>query len=73
MAVLNGSVVEAQTLLKITHFMASECEDESIVIEETLREQFFDFLDFNSAAIFERIHTYWATMLLNNQAPADKT
>lgn len=32
--------------------MASECEDESIVIEETLRESFYEFIDIHSPKIF---------------------
>lgn len=69
--VLNGSAVEAQTLLRITHFIASECEDESIVIEETLREHFFDFLDSITPTIFERVHTYWAGQLMSQQIPSE--
>lgn len=32
--------------------MASECEDDYIVIEESLREQFFEFLDHISSVVF---------------------
>jgi hypothetical protein len=58
--VLNGSIQEAQCLLTIIRFMASECEDESIVIEETLRESFYEFIDFHSSVIFKQVHTYWS-------------
>jgi hypothetical protein len=50
--ILNGSVEEAQCLLTIMRFMASECEDEGIVIEETIRESFYEFIDFHSQIIF---------------------
>ena len=42
---LNSSAEEAYCLLTIVKYMASECEDESIVIEQSIRESFYDFLD----------------------------
>lgn len=35
--------------------MASEADDDNVVIEESLREQFFDFIDKNSPIVFNQI------------------
>lgn len=43
--------------------MASECEDESVVIEETLRESFFDYLDQVVNDIFSRVLNDWSFKL----------
>ena len=40
--------------------MASECEDDYIVIEETLREAFFDFLDKISREVFNNVLNFYA-------------
>ena len=42
---LNSNIQEAHCLLTILGYMASECEDESVVIEESLRESFFNYID----------------------------
>lgn len=42
---LSHTPEEAMCLVTIFGQMASECEDESVVIEESLRESFFEFLD----------------------------
>ena len=49
---LNSSAEEAFCLVTIFKYMASECEDESIVIEQSLRENFFDFLDEIAESVF---------------------
>jgi len=42
---LNGNVDEATGLLMILTYLASDCDNESIVIEDSKRSQFFMFLD----------------------------
>jgi len=42
---LSNTPEEAICLITIFKYMASECEDEGVVIEESLRESFFDYLD----------------------------
>ena len=42
---LSSTLAEANCLITIIRYLASECEDEGIVIEESLRESFFDYLD----------------------------
>lgn len=68
---LNSSVPEAQCLFSIIGFMASECEDEGIVIEETLRESFFEYLDRIAAFVFKEVHTFWSDQIINNQVQLD--
>jgi len=41
-------------------YMASECENEQIVIEESLRESFFDFIDASAQAVFGDVFNNWA-------------
>lgn len=48
-------------MLTVIGFMASECEDEGIVIEETLRESFFTYLDTIAVFIFKDIFDFWST------------
>lgn len=43
--------------------MASECEDDYIVIEESIREQFFDFLDTISSIVFDQILNNFASQI----------
>ena len=43
--------------------MASECEDDYIVIEESIREKFFDFLDTVSAVVFNQILNHFASLI----------
>jgi len=47
-------------LLAIIAYMANECEDEQIVIEESLRESFFDFVDTVCASVFKDVFNHWA-------------
>ena len=42
---LSNTPEEIKCLLTICRYMASECEDEGIVIEESLRESYFDYMD----------------------------
>ena len=55
--------MEMFCLLKIIEFIASECEDDYIVIEESIREQFFDFLDTVSPVVFNSILNHYASMI----------
>ena len=52
---LSNTQSEVISLLKIIGFMASEADDDNVVIEESLREQFFDFIDKNSPIVFNQI------------------
>jgi hypothetical protein len=54
---LSGSETRAFCLLQILEYFASECEDENIVIEESLRELLFDFMDQIVEQVFVEILT----------------
>ena len=60
---LSNTQSEVISLLKIVDFMASEADDDNVVIEESLREQFFDFLDANSPAVFNQILNQWSAKI----------
>ena len=46
--------------------MASECEDDGIVIEESLRESYFDYIDVACDVVFQQIYNTWSTKILAN-------
>ena len=63
---LSSSPEHAYCLLKILEYFASECEDESIVIEESLRESLFDYIDSMSDAVFTQIYNEWSLKLTDD-------
>jgi hypothetical protein len=56
----SDSVDHAICLLLILKYMANECDNDSIVIEESIRSSFFNFLDQISPQVFEQIFNLWA-------------
>lgn len=42
-------------MLQIAEYYASECEDENVVIEESLRERLFDYIDVIVDQVFTQI------------------
>jgi hypothetical protein len=52
---LQDSVDHAICLLLILKYMASECDNDSIVIEDSLREGFFRFIDQIAGQVFELV------------------
>lgn len=70
---LQDSVDEVIQLLTILRYLASEVDDESIVIEQSLRESFFDYIDSLSNTVFCEILNYWANRLaLHRSGSTDK-
>ena len=63
-SMLSTNIEEANCLVTIMGYMASECEDEGIVIEESLRESFFDYIDQICDVIFTNIFGSLSTKLL---------
>ena len=57
---LGNTPAEVLALLKIIGFMASEADDDNVVVEESLREAFFDFIDDVSPIIFNQILNNWS-------------
>ena len=56
----SGSVELATCLLMILKYMASDCDNESIVIEDSLRSTYFRFIDLIAPQVFEQIFNLWA-------------
>lgn len=44
----------------ILKYMASDCDNDSIVIEDSLRSNYFKFLDNVSGQVFDQIFNLWA-------------
>ena len=59
-----GWILEGKCLFKIIEYLASECEDESIVIEETIRESYFDYIDIICDSLMQDIFTPWSSKIL---------
>jgi hypothetical protein len=69
---LQDSVDEVIQLLNIVRYLASEVDDEAIVIEQSIRESFFDYLDTISNTIFNDVLDYWANRLtIHNSGTTD--
>jgi hypothetical protein len=41
-------------------YIASECDNDSIVIEDSVRRKFFDFIDSISHQVFDGVFNNWA-------------
>ena len=57
---------DAICLLYLLRYMASECEDEGIVIEESLRESYFEYIDQICDIVFKEVYDEWAGKILAN-------
>jgi hypothetical protein len=63
---LSENVDHVTALLLIIKYMADICDNDSIVIEDSIRQSFFNFMDNISQQIFEGIFNYWAGKLLQS-------
>lgn len=61
---LSGSVEHATCLLLILKYMASDCDDDSIVIEDSVRQNFYVFMDNVAYQIFDQVFNQWASKIL---------
>lgn len=52
---LSGSVEHATCLLLILKYMAAECDNSSIVIEDSIRQNFYTFMDKIAYQIFDQV------------------
>lgn len=50
--------------LMILKYMASDCDNDSIVIEESVRGDFFQFLDEIAPQVFDQVFNAWSIKLL---------
>ena len=60
---LQSSIEEVNLLLIILKYLASEYDDESIVMEQSLRDSFRSYLGNMSTTIISEVLNYWATKL----------
>jgi len=63
---LSENVDHVTALLLIIKYMADICDNDSIVIEDSIRQSFFTFMDNISQQIFEGVFNYWAGKLLQS-------
>lgn len=61
---LSDSVDHATCLLLILKYMASDCDNDSIVVEDSIRNNFFQFIDSIAPKVFDQIFNQWAMKLL---------
>eukprot|EP00347_Sterkiella_histriomuscorum_P023855 403333152 len=69
---LSNTVDQAINLLTILKYMATDCDNDSIVIEDSLRRSFFTYLDNLSQIVFEQIFNQWAQKI-NTQVVTENT
>jgi Exportin 1-like protein len=62
----SDSVDHAICLLITLRYMASDCDNDSIVIEDSLRQEYFQYLDEIAPSVFEKVFNTWAKNLLKN-------
>ena len=57
----SSDVEQAFCLLRILKYMAEDCDNEQIVVEESLKESYYNYLDSHAREhIFKNIFTQWA-------------
>ena len=61
---LSDSVDHVTCLLLILKYMASDCDNDSIVIEDSVRQNFFNFLDSIASLVFDQIFNAWAQKMV---------
>ena len=62
---LQDTIDEVILLLEILQLWASEIEDESVVIEESLKEHFYWFMQSIASTVFTDVLNYWACKVTN--------
>ena len=73
----SSDVEQALCLLRILKYMAEDCDNEQIVVEESLKESYYNYLDSHARVhIFKNIFTQWAqnipTLVTQQSVPAEK-
>ena len=66
----SGDLEQALCLMRILKYMADDCDNEQIVVEESLKQSYYHFLDSHARLhIFKNIFSKWAEnlpLLVNN-------
>lgn len=50
-------------LLLILKYLASDCDNESIVVDDSIRKSFFKYLDMVSPIIFDQVFNLWSSKI----------
>jgi len=58
---------ECISLLTVTEYIATECENEDIVIEESLRESMYNYIDVIAPDLFTSIFNFLSERILNEE------
>ena len=67
-----GDLEQALCLLRILRYMAEDCDNEQIVVEESVKESYFYFLDSHARQyIFQNIFNQWALNIPNLPQQSD--
>ena len=64
---------EVNQLFTNISYLASEVDDESIIIEQSLRESFFEYIDSIADTIFGEVLNFWADRVASYRAGAQDT
>jgi len=63
-ACLSDSIESALVLLQVLKYMANDCDNESIVIEDSIRKAFYKYLDSVSGEkVFKQILDHWSARI----------
>ena len=65
--VFSQSTDLAMALLMILNYMASDCDNDAIVIEDSVRRSFYTFLDQTAHKVFLEIYNEWAKRIITGQ------
>ena len=69
---LSGSLEQALVLLQVLKYMANDCDNESIVVEDSIRTQFYQFLDsVSQEKVFKAILDHWSSKI-SAEVPSTK-
>ena len=61
---LSGSLDQALVLLQVLKYMANDCDNESIVVEDSIRTQYYQFLDsVSQEKVFKAILDHWSSRI----------
>ena len=61
---LSSDIDKCFCLIRILKYMANDCDNDSIVVEESVKHSFFDYLDSNALEnVFKAIFETWVTQI----------
>ena len=76
-AALSGDIEQAFSLLSILKYMADDCDNDEIVVEESVKESYYNLLDSHAREhVFKNIFNQWAlnipTLIQNQSVDSSK-